>query len=95
MQQAKGLLEFLKIIKTTKPDINIICFTGYRYQDLLRKPLEERIGEFITYLDLLIDGPYIRRLNDNVGLRGSSNQKFYYLTDRLKGLTKYQPEGLK
>jgi hypothetical protein len=27
----------------------------------------------------------IQELNDNLGLRGSSNQKVYYLTDRLKG----------
>jgi anaerobic ribonucleoside-triphosphate reductase activating protein len=35
-------------------------------------------------LDLLIDGEYIDSLNDGVGLRGSSNQRFLFLTDRLE-----------
>jgi anaerobic ribonucleoside-triphosphate reductase activating protein len=34
----------------------------------------------------LIDGPYIAGLNNNLGLRGSRNQKIHYLTDRLAGI---------
>jgi hypothetical protein len=36
-------------------------------------------------VDLLIDGPYIASLNNGNGLRGSSNQRFIHLTDRLAG----------
>ena len=39
--------------------------------------------EFIQYIDLLIDGPYVERLNDEKGLRGSSNQHYNYITNRL------------
>jgi anaerobic ribonucleoside-triphosphate reductase activating protein len=38
----------------------------------------------LDQVDVLVDGPYISRLNNNRGLRGSENQKIHYLTDRLK-----------
>jgi len=34
---------------------------------------------------VLIDGPYIESLNEGIGLRGSQNQKFHFLTPRLRG----------
>jgi anaerobic ribonucleoside-triphosphate reductase activating protein len=43
------------------------------------------ITDLLSEIDVLIDGPYIARQNDNVGLRGSSNQRINHLTDRLKG----------
>ena len=85
MEQAKGLAELLRIIKNMKPELTVICFTGYLYRNLLKRPPSDSVGELISYLDLLIDGPYIQFQNDNVGLRGSRNQRFHYLTDRLKG----------
>ncbi len=39
--------------------------------------------ELLRYCDLLIDGQYVEHLNDGNGLRGSSNQRFHFLTDRL------------
>ena len=42
------------------------------------------VTELLDQVDVLIDGPYIARMNDNVGLRGSKNQKIHYLTDRLR-----------
>lgn len=38
---------------------------------------------FLGKIDLLIDGEYIPELNDGIGLRGSSNQRFHFLTERL------------
>ena len=38
----------------------------------------------LNHIDLLVDGEYKSDLYCNVGLRGSSNQRFHYLTPRLK-----------
>lgn len=37
----------------------------------------------LSMTDLLIDGQYVDKLNDGVGLRGSSNQRLHFQTDRL------------
>ena len=44
--------------------------------------------------DLLIDGPYVRELDDGRSLRGSSNQRVLPLTDRYASvLGLYGAEG--
>jgi anaerobic ribonucleoside-triphosphate reductase activating protein len=84
MAQAGPLSKLLRIIKKEKPEINVICFTGYKYEILLKKA-DKKIMEFLQQIDLLIDGPYIDELNEGFGLRGSSNQRFIHLTNRLVG----------
>jgi anaerobic ribonucleoside-triphosphate reductase activating protein len=82
MQQAAGLAETARIIRSAR-DVSIICFTGYRYEELIKKPPASGVALLLSELDVLIDGPYLAGLNENRGLRGSSNQRIYYLTDRL------------
>ena len=36
-----------------------------------------------AYIGVLIDGPYVDELNDNISIRGSSNQNIYILKDSL------------
>ena len=38
----------------------------------------------LEYIDVLIDGLYVDSLNSNVDLRGSSNQKFYFFSEKIK-----------
>ncbi len=85
MMQASPLSKLIGILKKAKPKLNVICFTGYRYQDLMEKPPSPKVREFLNEIDVLIDGPYIAVKNDNIGLRGSSNQTFHFLSDALKG----------
>jgi anaerobic ribonucleoside-triphosphate reductase activating protein len=82
MQQAAGLAETARLIRRAR-DVSIICFTGYRYEELMKKPISTGVSMLLSELDVLIDGPYLAGLNENRGLRGSSNQRIYYLTDRL------------
>ena len=77
--QATNLSSLLQIVKEKRPELNVLVFTGYTLEQLS----SDKAKLFMTYIDLLIDGPYIDQLNDEVGLRGSSNQRFHYLTDRL------------
>jgi len=81
MLQASALAELVTLVRSRR-DVDVICFTGFLYQDLLSRP-DARL--LLAQVDLLIDGPYIPELNDGLGLRGSSNQVFHYLTPRLRG----------
>ena len=85
MQQAGALAELVRQVKHNRPELNVICFTGYRYEELLSRPPNAGVAELLAQVDLLIDGPFIEAQNDDLGLRGSANQVFHYLTDRLKG----------
>ena len=84
MEQAAGLTALIRLARQKK-DLDLICFTGYRYEHLLRNPPNEGVAELLAQVDVLVDGPFIRSLNDSVGLRGSSNQRIIHLSSRLKG----------
>lgn len=82
MEQAADLATVGRLARKKK-DLNIICFTGYRYERLLADPPNEGVAALLTEIDLLIDGPYVQSKNEAIGLRGSSNQRFLHLTSRL------------
>ncbi len=77
--QATNLAKLLKIIKQYRPELNIIVFTGYTIEQLTT----DIAKNLLQYIDLLIDGQYIEELNVTQGLRGSSNQRFHFLTNRM------------
>ena len=57
-----------------------IVYTGYSYRALVRS--RERRA-CLPYIDLLIDGKYdLSRREDSLLARGSTNQRFFFLTDR-------------
>lgn len=77
--QATNLTKLLEVIHKKRPELNIIVYTGYTIEQLT----SEKAKKILEYIDLLIDGPYIDSLNDEKGLRGSNNQRFHYLTNKL------------
>ena len=83
MEQAAGLAELIRLARQKK-DLDLICFTGYRYERLLDNPPNRGVTELLAEVDVLIDGPYIQSLNDSIGLRGSSNQRVIHLTSELR-----------
>lgn len=83
MLQAKGLAELARIARR-KRDMSIICFSGFTLEELQQHPPGPGVSELLAEIDVLIDGPYIQALNDNRGLRGSTNQRIHYLTDKIK-----------
>ena len=71
--------EMLAILKKLKNEtqLNIWCYTGYVYEDLLedkeRKPL-------LAYIDVLVDGPFIQEeFSPTLQFRGSKNQRIIKL----------------
>lgn len=78
--QASKLTQLLEMVRQKRPELNVIVFSGYTFDRLAK---EEKAKTFMQHIDLLIDGPYKDEKNDGKGLRGSSNQKLHFLTDRL------------
>lgn len=78
--QAQPLALMLKKVRALRPNIDVLAFSGYKYEDLVW----EQARALLSQLDLLIDGEYVDSLNNGTGLRGSSNQRFIFLTDRLQ-----------
>lgn len=84
MLQAKALVDLVRAGRRLRA-INVIVFSGYELSHLKRMPSGSGVPRLLEMIDVLIDGPYRAELNDNRGLRGSSNQTVHYLTDRLVG----------
>lgn len=76
--------ELLKILTFFKEKLDstktIWCYTGYTYQ----RVVENGWFEHLKLIDTLIDGLFVKELNDyEVKFRGSSNQRILYLTEGI------------
>ena len=79
---AEFLLDFLKMFK--RAEINVWCYTGYIYEDLLDMPAQR---ECLKYIDVLVDGPFIKELKDpDLIFRGSSNQRIIKLVNGIRAV---------
>jgi anaerobic ribonucleoside-triphosphate reductase activating protein len=79
---AESLLDFLKMFKHA--EINVWCYTGYIYEDLLDMPVQK---ECLKYIDVLVDGPFIKELKDpDLIFRGSSNQRIIKLVNGIRAV---------
>ena len=78
--QAEALAELIRTVRR-KRDLGVIVYTGYVYEELLADPAARALLE---ETDLLIDGPYVKELDDGKSLRGSSNQRVIPLTERYR-----------
>jgi len=85
--QGSGLASLLSIVKAVKPNLSVIAFSGFTIEQLRKKSTAQvGVREFLAHLDVLIDGLYVKGLNDGLGMRGSSNQRVHFLTDRYAAL---------
>jgi anaerobic ribonucleoside-triphosphate reductase activating protein len=74
--------------------LGVIVYSGYTLGSLRRKSQrEDGVRDFLTYIDLLIDGSYVVTKDDGRSLRGSSNQRLHFLTRRYQE-TAYECYGL-
>lgn len=74
----EGLLPLLQQVRKMYPDKDIWCYTGYLYEDLLPggKVHGPYSDEILSYLDILVDGPFIlAQKNIRLKFRGSENQR--------------------
>lgn len=81
--QIDALYALVKSIKKNS-NLSVIIYTGFTLNELQKMDNEE-VNELLNKMvDILIDGEYVDELNDGVALRGSSNQKVNFLSDRYK-----------
>lgn len=74
----EGLLPLLQQVRKMYPEKDIWCYTGYLYEDLLPggKVHGPYSDEILSYLDILVDGPFIlAQKNIRLKFRGSENQR--------------------
>ena len=78
-QNQPVLLDLVRQIRKKYPDKSIWAFTGYLFdKDILSGRLGpwEITREYISYLDVLVDGPFVLEKKDlSLRFRGSSNQR--------------------
>lgn len=86
--QAEALSMLLERICRSR-DMGVIAYTGFTREQLW-DPVEcgdtDAARRLLSRVDLLIDGPYVRELDDGLSLRGSSNQRIHLLTGRYAGV---------
>ena len=78
-QNQPEIVKLLRQIKEKYPEKSIWAFSGYLFdEDILQGRLGpwEITEEYLGYLDVLVDGPFVMEKKDlNLRFRGSSNQR--------------------
>lgn len=73
--QSEALYELITLIRKKVPNINIWCYTGYRYEDVPDPKI-------LSLIDVLVDGPFEEgKTLPKKKFRGSYNQRILYLED--------------
>ena len=87
-QNQPAVLNLLRQLKMTYPEKSVWAFSGYLYdKDILAAKLGpwEITDEYLSYVDVLVDGPFIAAKKDlTLRLRGSSNQRIIDVTASRK-----------
>ena len=87
-QNQGPIVELLRRVREEYPDKSIWAFSGYLFdKDILSGRLGdwEITKEYLGYLDVLVDGPFIEAQKDlNLRFRGSSNQRIIYVPASLR-----------
>lgn len=80
--QAPAIIALAKKIKETGR--SVWCYTGFTFEELLSDG-PDGARELLSYIDVLVDGPYIANLRkDGLRFRGSTNQRFIDVKATLK-----------
>ena len=78
-QNQPALVDLLRQVKAKYPEKSIWAFSGYLFdRDMLSGKLGDAqiLKEFLSYLDVLVDGPFVESKKDlTLRFRGSSNQR--------------------
>ena len=81
MFQAEGFAELARAIRA-QSDKDNWCFTGYKFENLLKNPKQL---ELLKLIDVLVDGPFMKDLRDeDIFFRGSSNQRLINVKKSLE-----------
>lgn len=90
-----GVLKICQEFKQKFPDKNIYLWTGRTLNELYNEECKqyETAREILKYVDVLIDGRFMKELKEpNLYLRGSTNQQVYFKKKGCYGSKKEQWE---
>ena len=83
-ENQRVLVPFLRRVRARYPQKNIWSFSGFTYEELTTEGSYPRCAvtdEFLSLLDVLVDGRYVEELKDiSLRFRGSRNQRLIDLT---------------
>jgi anaerobic ribonucleoside-triphosphate reductase activating protein len=80
LEQEVELLELLMLLSTIRLSKGIILFSGFTRAEISSNIIRESC---LRYIDVLIDGRYEKNLKVDFSLRGSSNQEFYFFSNKI------------
>ncbi len=84
----KGLLPLLRRMREVCSKKSVWCYTGYDFEkDILGRMMNdiEEMREFLSYIDVLVDGEYIEELHKfSLRFKGSSNQRIIMVQESLR-----------
>ncbi len=87
-ENQKGLLPLLRRIREVCPKKSVWCYTGYDFErDILGRMINEieEMKEFLSYVDVLVDGEYMEELHKpSLRFKGSSNQRIIMVQESLQ-----------
>ena len=88
IENQKALLPFIRKFKNLYPNKDIWAYTGYIYEKDLLQPSRayyEGTKELLSYIDVLVDGPFILAQKDiSLKFKGSTNQRLIDVKKSLK-----------
>ena len=87
-QNQPAIVELLRQVKRACPDKSVWAFSGYLFdKDIAAWRLGPRevTEEYVSYLDVLVDGPFVEaKKNLSLRFRGSENQRLIDVPASLK-----------
>ena len=83
-----ALVPLVRTVKERYANKSIWCYTGYLFDDAILKkmmPEHPETAELLSYIDILVDGPFIEEEKDiSLKFRGSRNQRIIQVQESLK-----------
>jgi anaerobic ribonucleoside-triphosphate reductase activating protein len=80
LEQEDELLELLMLLSTIRLRKGVILFSGFTRAEISSNIIREKC---LSYIDVLIDGRYEKNLKVDFSLKGSSNQEFYFFSNKI------------
>ena len=80
LEQEDELLELLMLLSTMRLRKGVILFSGFTRAEISSNIIRESC---LRYIDVLIDGRYEKNLKVDFSLKGSSNQEFYFFSNKI------------
>jgi anaerobic ribonucleoside-triphosphate reductase activating protein len=80
LEQEDELLELLMLLSTIRLSKGVILFSGFTRAEISSNIIRESC---LRYIDVLIDGRYEKNLKVDFSLKGSSNQEFYFFSNKI------------